>query len=112
MFSRDAKRMSQARTNSLLTPRTQPRIFAMLTTGDLVRRTKPFFPLIAGGGTFDPSNPTNTQVFGPLIAPWEAVDIWIVFFCSLRRRRDFIGESRLMHRLERQSVSRKCSSAT
>src|SRR2546429_6153109 len=35
----DAKRMSQARTNSLLTPRTQPRIFAMLTTGDLVRRT-------------------------------------------------------------------------
>jgi hypothetical protein len=33
MFSRDAKRMSQARTNSLLTPRTQPRIFAMLTTG-------------------------------------------------------------------------------
>jgi len=38
-FSRDAKRMSQARTNSLLTPRTQPRIFAMLTTGDLVRRT-------------------------------------------------------------------------
>jgi hypothetical protein len=39
VFSRDAKRMSQARTNSLLTPRTQPRIFAMLTTGDLVRRT-------------------------------------------------------------------------
>ena len=39
VFSRDAKRMSQARTNSLLTPRTQPRIFAMLTTGDLVKRT-------------------------------------------------------------------------
>jgi len=39
VFSRDAKRMSQARTNSLLTPLTQPRIFAMLTTGDLVRRT-------------------------------------------------------------------------
>jgi hypothetical protein len=39
VFSRDAKRMSQVRTNSLLTPRTQPRIFAMLTTGDLVRRT-------------------------------------------------------------------------
>jgi hypothetical protein len=39
VLSRDAKRMSQARTNSLLTPRTQPRIFAMLTTGDLVRRT-------------------------------------------------------------------------
>ena len=27
--------MSQARTNSLLAPRTQPLIFAMLTTGDL-----------------------------------------------------------------------------
>jgi len=40
VFSRDAKRMSQASTNSLLTPRTQPRIFAMLTTGDLVRRQK------------------------------------------------------------------------
>src|SRR5579864_978416 len=39
VFSRDAKRMSQARTNSLLTPRAHPRIFAMLTTGDLVRRT-------------------------------------------------------------------------
>jgi hypothetical protein len=39
VFSSDAKRMSQARTNSLLTPRTQPRIFAMLTTPDLVRRT-------------------------------------------------------------------------
>ena len=39
VFSRDAKRMSQARTNSLLAPRTQPRIFAMLTTGDRVRRT-------------------------------------------------------------------------
>src|SRR2546430_751477 len=39
VFSRDANRMSQARTNSLLTPLTQPRIFAMLTTGDLVRRT-------------------------------------------------------------------------
>jgi hypothetical protein len=60
----------------------------------LTYRSMPFFPLIAGGGTFDPSNPTNTQVFGPLIAPWEAVDIWIVFFCSLQRRRDFIGESR------------------
>src|SRR5713226_10059311 len=31
--------MSQARTNSLPTPRTRPRIFAMLTIGDLVRRT-------------------------------------------------------------------------
>jgi hypothetical protein len=31
--------MSQARTNSLLTPRTQPRILARLTTGALVRRT-------------------------------------------------------------------------
>ena len=31
--------MSQARTNSLLAPRTQPRIFAILTTGDLVIRT-------------------------------------------------------------------------
>jgi hypothetical protein len=51
----------------------------------LTYRSMPFFPLIAGGGTFDPSNPTNTQVFGPLIAPWEAVDIWIVFFCSLQR---------------------------
>ena len=39
VFSRDAKRMSQARTNSLLAPLTQPRIFAMLTTADLVRRT-------------------------------------------------------------------------
>src|SRR6202166_3508765 len=39
VFSRDAKRMSQARTNSLLTPRAQPRIFAMLTTGDFVSRT-------------------------------------------------------------------------
>ena len=39
VFSRDAKRMSQARTNSLLPPRTQPRIFAILTTGDFVRRT-------------------------------------------------------------------------
>jgi hypothetical protein len=39
VFSRDAKRMPQARTNSLLTPRTQLRIFAILTTGDLVRRT-------------------------------------------------------------------------
>ncbi len=39
VFSRDAKRISQASTNSLLTPRAQPRIFAMLTTGDLVRRT-------------------------------------------------------------------------
>ena len=35
VFSRDAKRMSQARTNSLLAPRTDPRIFAMLTTRDL-----------------------------------------------------------------------------
>src|SRR5258706_12777516 len=32
--------MSQASTNSLLPPRTQPRIFAKLTTEDLVRRTK------------------------------------------------------------------------
>ena len=40
VFSRDAKRMSQARASSLLTPRTQPRIFAMLTTWGLVRRTK------------------------------------------------------------------------
>jgi hypothetical protein len=39
VFSRDAKGISQARTNSLLTPRTQPRIYAMVTTGDLVRRT-------------------------------------------------------------------------
>jgi hypothetical protein len=31
--------MSQASTNSLLAPRTQPRIFARLTTGDLVRGT-------------------------------------------------------------------------
>jgi hypothetical protein len=31
--------MSQARTNSLLAPRTQPLIFARLTTGDLVKRT-------------------------------------------------------------------------
>jgi hypothetical protein len=31
--------MSQARTNSLLAPLTQPRIFAMLTTAHLVRRT-------------------------------------------------------------------------
>src|SRR5712671_2688916 len=39
VFSRDANRMSQARTNSLPTPRTRPRILAMLTIGDLVRRT-------------------------------------------------------------------------
>ena len=39
VFSSDAKRMSQARMNSLLTPRAQPRIFAMLTTRDLVRWT-------------------------------------------------------------------------
>ncbi len=39
VFSRDAKRISQASANSLLTPRTQPQIFAMLATGDLVMRT-------------------------------------------------------------------------
>jgi hypothetical protein len=39
VFSREANRMSQARRNSLDTPRARPRIFAMLTTGDLVRRT-------------------------------------------------------------------------
>jgi len=34
VFSREANRMSQARRNSLDTPRARPRIFAMLTTGD------------------------------------------------------------------------------
>src|SRR5213078_4652209 len=39
VFSRDAKRMSQARTNSLLAPRRQGGGRARLTAGDLVRRT-------------------------------------------------------------------------
>jgi len=67
VFSRDAKRMSQARTNSLLTPRTQPRIFAILTTGDLVRRTNVSIRIGR------PEAPTAVMMFPilPVKSKWE-----------------------------------------
>ena len=40
VFSREANRRSQARTNSLPAPRARPRIEAMLTTGARARRTR------------------------------------------------------------------------
>jgi hypothetical protein len=45
--------MSQARRNSLDTPRARPRIFAMLTTGDLVRRTKVAETVARASSTFE-----------------------------------------------------------
>jgi len=31
-------------------------------------RSMPFYPVVSGGGTFNPSNPTTFQQFGSLIA--------------------------------------------
>jgi hypothetical protein len=74
--------MSQARTDSLLAPRTQPRIFATLTTGDLVRRTnvsirigRPegptgvvMFPVLPVKAEANGRN--NEQVHGADVAAW------------------------------------------
>jgi hypothetical protein len=59
--------LAQSRTNSLLTPRTQPRIFAMLTTGDLVSRTNVSIRIGS------PEGPTAVVMFPvlPVKSKWE-----------------------------------------
>ena len=66
-FARAATADQMWKTYSLLTPRTQPRIFAMLTTGDLVRRTKVSIRIGR------PEAPTAVMMFPilPVKSKWE-----------------------------------------